>query len=131
MFTQTKKKIFATLFSFAIVLAFAVPVYALDSTDYGLDGGFNVNVAQSDGSTGALKSGIANVINIVLGFLGIIAVVIIIYAGFKWMTASGNDEQVGSAKKMIIEAVIGLVIVLMSWAIASFAIDQLGGALTP
>lgn len=130
MFLHTKKKIFATLFSFAIVLAFAAPVYALDSTDYGLDSTeFDIDVAQSDASEGYIKGVIADVINIALGFLGIVAVVIIIYAGFKWMTAAGNEEQVGSARKMIVEAVIGLVIVLLSWGIASFAIDSLGAAI--
>ena len=67
----------------------------------------------------------ANLINVVLGFLGIISVVLIIYAGFKWMTAAGNDEQVASAKKLLVWAVIGLVIILSAYALAAFVTDAI------
>ncbi|MFH0956142.1 MAG: hypothetical protein V1801_02950, partial [Candidatus Falkowbacteria bacterium] len=42
----------------------------------------------------------AQVINIILGFLGIVAVIIILLGGFKWMTAGGNEDKVGEAKKL-------------------------------
>jgi len=75
-----------------------------------------------------LKGTIANIINIVLGFLGIIAVILILAGGFKWMTAAGNEDQISSAKQMIIQATIGLVIIFAAWAIASFVITGLGNA---
>lgn len=65
----------------------------------------------------------AGVINVVLGFIGIIAVVIILLGGFKWMTAGGNEDKIGEAKGLITSGVIGLIIILMSWAIAKFVID--------
>jgi len=68
---------------------------------------------------------IANVINIMLGFLGIMAVIIILIGGFKWMTAGGNEDQVGEAKQWIFSGVIGLVIILASYAIATFVLKQL------
>ena len=67
----------------------------------------------------------AGVINVVLGFIGIIAVVIILLGGFKWMTAGGNEDKIGEAKGLITSGVIGLIIILMSWAIAKFVIDLL------
>ena len=76
-----------------------------------------------------LKGSIASVVNIALGFLGILAVIIILYAGFKWMTASGNEEQVGEARKMLLQAVIGLVIVMLAWVITNFVTSQIGGVL--
>ncbi|MBU2575721.1 pilin, partial [Patescibacteria group bacterium] len=72
-----------------------------------------------------LKGVVADVVNIVLGFLGIISVIIILFAGFKWMTAAGNEEQVSEAKKMLVQAVIGLGVVFLAWAIASFVITNL------
>ncbi len=75
-----------------------------------------------------LKQIIANIINIFLGFLGIIAVILILYGGFLWMTSKGNAEQVQEAKQLIISAIIGLVIILSSYAIASFVISSLGEA---
>ena len=70
----------------------------------------------------------ADVINIILGFLGIIAVVIILLGGFKWMTAGGNEDKVGEAKKLIVAGIIGLVIILASFGIATFVLTQLGAA---
>jgi len=73
---------------------------------------------------------VVNSIKIVLGFLGIIAVVLILYAGFKWMTSQGNEDQVGDAKKIIIASVIGLVIILSAYIIANFVISQIHSATT-
>ncbi|MFA4833736.1 MAG: pilin [Patescibacteria group bacterium] len=67
----------------------------------------------------------ASVINVALGFLGIIAVVIILLGGFKWMTAGGNEEKVEESKKLITAGIIGLIIVLAAWGIAKFVIDTL------
>jgi hypothetical protein len=67
----------------------------------------------------------ANVIKIILAFLGIIAVVIILLGGFKWMTAAGNEEGVEEAKKILMAGVIGLAIVLAAWGIASFVLNSL------
>jgi hypothetical protein len=67
----------------------------------------------------------ASVINILLGFLGIIAVIIILIGGFKWMTAGGNEDQVGEAKKMIVAGIIGLLIILSAYAIATFVLEAL------
>lgn len=78
--------------------------------------------------SGDLPTTIATIIRAALGFLGIVAVVIILWGGFKWMTAGGNTDKVDEAKKIIIQGVIGLVIVLSAFAIASFVINQITGA---
>ena len=75
-----------------------------------------------------LKKTLATIINIALGFLGIIAVIIVMYGGFKWMTAAGNEEQVGEARKLIVGGVIGLLVIFMAWAIASFVVSNLQSA---
>ena len=81
------------------------------------------------GSTGLgeadLETTIGNIINVVLGFLGIVAVVIVLLGGFKWMTAGGNDEKVAEAKKLLVAGVIGLAIILSAYAITSFVISSL------
>ena len=68
---------------------------------------------------------IARIINVAMMFLGIIAVVIIMLGGFKWMTAAGNEDNVSKAKELMGAGVIGLVIILASWGIASFVLQQL------
>ena len=72
----------------------------------------------------------ASIINIVLGFLGILSLALILYAGFKWMTAAGNEDQVSSAKKILVSAVIGLIIILSSYALAAFVLDAVFTAST-
>jgi len=67
----------------------------------------------------------ARLINVALGTLGIILLTIILYAGFLWMTAGGDSAKVDKAKAWIRNAVIGLVIILLSWAIAYFVINAL------
>jgi hypothetical protein len=68
---------------------------------------------------------IAQIIRVALGFLGVIAVVIILLGGFKWMTAGGNDDKVKDAKKLIFSGIIGLVIIISAFAIASFVISSI------
>ncbi len=68
---------------------------------------------------------ITGIIRIGFSLLGLIAVVIILAGGFKWMTAGGNDDKVGEAKKMIISGVIGLAIIMSAFAIANFVIRSL------
>ena len=50
----------------------------------------------------------------------------IVYGGFLWMTAHGNEEQVTKAKNLITAALIGLVIILSAYAISVFVISKLG-----
>lgn len=70
---------------------------------------------------------IARIIRVALSFLGIVAVVIILLGGFKWMTAGGNEDKVKEAKRLMIQGIIGLVIVLSAFAIAQFVITQIAG----
>jgi heme/copper-type cytochrome/quinol oxidase subunit 2 len=68
---------------------------------------------------------VVKIINIVLSILGILLVVLIIYAGFLWMTAGGNEDQVSKAKKIMINAIIGLVLILFAWSITYFIMMRL------
>lgn len=74
---------------------------------------------------------IANIIKVALGFLALIFVVLMVMAGFQWMTSGGNEEQAKKAMGTIKTAVIGLVIVLAAYAITYFIFTYLpfsGGA---
>ena len=65
------------------------------------------------------------VINAALSLLGIIFIVLMILAGYNWMTASGNEQKVDEAKSTLKRAIIGLIIVLGSWAIWRFILENL------
>lgn len=72
---------------------------------------------------------ISKIIKIGLGFLGSIAVILIVLAGFKWMTAAGNEDKIAESKKLMSAAVVGLVIILMAFALTNFVINSVVGAI--
>jgi TRAP-type C4-dicarboxylate transport system permease small subunit len=111
-----------TILTLCLLLSLAVlpqVVLAQSSGNWYNVGTENIHLGTSD-----LQAAVINAINWVLGFLVLVAVIIILIGGFKWMTASGNDEKVASARQTIISGVIGLIIVLAAYAIASFVINQ-------
>ncbi len=69
---------------------------------------------------------IARVIRVVLFFLGTLAVILIIYAGFVYMTSQGEADKVKQAKDIFKNAIIGLLIVLSAYAIVSFIFRSMG-----
>lgn len=79
------------------------------------------------GNTPLLKTA-SRIINVALSMLGLIAVVIVLAGGFKWMTAGGNEEKTTEARKMIFSGIIGLAIILSAWAITLFVFNQLAQA---
>lgn len=92
----------------------------------------NVNLGLTPDVEAALGLGtqdvrvtIARIINVFMGLLGIVAVCIILYGGFLWMTAAGNEDRVEKAKKLIVAGVIGLAIILSAYAIARFVVTSL------
>jgi hypothetical protein len=68
---------------------------------------------------------VARIIRIFMGLLGLVAVVIILLGGFKWMTAGGSEDKIQEAKGLITSGVIGLAIIVSAFAIASFVINSL------
>ncbi len=68
---------------------------------------------------------VGRIIGIVLGLMGIILVVLMIAGGIMWMTSGGNAEQVTKAKKLMSSALIGLIIVIFSYAISEFVVERL------
>jgi hypothetical protein len=60
-----------------------------------------------------------------LGFLGLVAVIMIIYGGITWMTSAGNEKRVTQAKQILTYSVIGMVIILLSWSFVTFVIGRL------
>ncbi|MBP9749109.1 hypothetical protein KBD18_02800, partial [Patescibacteria group bacterium] len=77
---------------------------------------------------------VARIIRNFFALLGIIAVVLILYGGFLWMTSNGEESQIDKAKRVILNAVIGLAIILSAVAITQFILSRLleaTGAFTP
>lgn len=123
MLNVTKAKMIARVCLFAFMLMF-VALPALAAT---LDTGVDV-VGDATGLGGKdtdIRTTIGSLINVALGFLGVIAVVIVLIGGFKYMIAGGEEKKVSDAKGWIISGIIGLAIILSAYAITSFVIDKL------
>lgn len=85
----------------------------------------NTDAYEGGADEDSLVIAIGKIINVVLSFLGIIFIVLIIYGGFMWMTAQGNETQVEKAKKILIRAIIGVIIILVSFVVTWFVMKTL------
>ena len=70
---------------------------------------------------------IGKIIQVLLGLLGIVVVSMFIYAGFIWMTSNGSEEKILTAKKILRNAVVGIIIILSAWGIVYFVLTKLVG----
>lgn len=95
---------------------------ACGTTDLSLDGGDCKS--QLDGGTTRVNDIITDAINIFSIIVGIIAVIMIIVGGFKYITSGGDSGNITSAKNTIIYAVIGLVIVALAQFLVQFVLDK-------
>src|SRR3989338_8813523 len=112
MLKRGKKLIIIT----GLLLALLVVANQALAVDFGIN---EVNNAIGLSSASDIRVIIARIINIALGFLGIIAVILIIYAGWLWMTAGGEGDKIDRAKRSLTGAIIGLIIILLSFTIAN------------
>ena len=68
------------------------------------------------------------IINVVIGVLGVVAVVVVIYGGFLFLTAQGDPGKIKKGKDSITWGIIGLIIALLSWSIINFVLSSTMGA---
>lgn len=127
LFLKTKNKIITLLFATIFLLGFFVATQAIlaesaySSTDYGLkttlsEGGLDTTLKKNSD----LPTTAGTIVGAALSFIGVIFLILIIYGGFQWMTAGGNEEQVGKAKVLIISAVVGLMIIASAYLATKF-----------
>lgn len=108
------------------LFAFNYEVLAQSGNDV-MWGGYEDEVEQDSGlSRGDPRIIIAKVIRVFLGFLGILAVILIMFAGFMYMTSDGEESKVQRAKDILKNALIGLIIIMASFGIVSFLLGMFG-----
>lgn len=100
------------------------PAYAAvkDDIQQGACGAAGQRPCDSATATSSLNQTIENVINILSIVVGIIAVIMIIFAGFRYITSAGNDQTIAAAKRTLIYALIGLVLVALAQVIVRFVL---------
>lgn len=114
---------------FGLAAVATVPVYADNNVQNGLCSGVGTatgsgaNGCSDTGGTSLTLSGIAtSAVNIFSWVVGIVAVIMIIVGGFKYITSGGSSEKIGSAKNTLIYAIIGLIIVALAQFIVHYVI---------
>jgi amino acid transporter len=129
------KKLFLAIFAITLLLSpSSANAGLLDFLDTGGDGALRddplgLNYGEYTGLDDTdPRITVARLINTALSLLGIIAVSLIIYAGFMWMTAGGNEEKTKTARQILIAAVIGLIIILSAYTITRFTMESLYSA---
>ncbi len=124
MFSKKTKLLFLTILT-AMLFSVAVGVSA-QPLDFGVSYGGDLGFGTRD-----LRSAITSIVKILLGFLGIVALLVMLYGGFVWMTAGGRADKISKAKLIIINGIIGLIIIFSSYGIVLFVtrtlIDATGG----
>jgi len=83
-------------------------------------------LAEATGGQGSFRQLLLTFLNFFLGFLGIIAVIMVIYGGILYITAAGNQENIDKGKKIIMYAIVGIVIILLSFALVYTVLGGLG-----
>jgi hypothetical protein len=121
------RKLLLSLF-FAASLALPYFAHAQDVNDQALYGGetqktgLAATLGLSDSDPRIVG---ANLIRIFLGFLGLVAVALILYAGWVYMKSQGNAEQIEKSKNILKSATIGLLIILSAFAIVTFILSSI------
>jgi hypothetical protein len=95
------------------------PLERLENVATGENGPYQV----ADETTLATNVGL--IVNAAFGLLGALFIILIILAGFNWMTAEGNDEKISKSKDKLKSAIIGLVIILASYSIWKLIAEKL------
>lgn len=126
MTKKTIKKLFAGAMVAGIMALFVLPLAVNNASATSTDiwGELQENMT-AEGNDASLADIISGIISVIMGVLGVIVVLIILWGGFIWMTAGGEPDKVDKAKKMIYSGIIGLIVILAAYAIASFVMSSL------
>jgi hypothetical protein len=137
MLKRIKQAIVTTIAAAALLFPLAVPVMVhaaaatTPSIQSSLCGGTDLSInatsdcakSNTDAETNA-NNLIAKIINVFSAVVGIVAVIMIVVGGFKYITSGGNDSNVSGAKNTILYAVIGLVIVALAQVIVKYVLSK-------
>ncbi len=136
--TTAMKKIAAGIATFGLAVSAFAPTLALaqsgspsvgtlSTSDLGVD---KIETSGLKLGGGDVRQTAARIINVALGFLGIISVIIVLLGGFKYMISGGEEGKTTEAKNLIVSGIIGLAIILSAWAITRFVLGNLISATT-
>jgi hypothetical protein len=123
-------KVFALLAILVLSLLMVTPIFAAEPTRAGNQVWANLDDAADKAGFDIFKEGedevpaiLGRMINLLLGALGTVAVFLIVYSGFLWMTAGGNEDQISKAKTIMKQVVVGLLVLSLAYAVVAFVVS--------
>lgn len=137
--TSTRKQLLSFLFLSGLFLVCVLPLISRPAPAQADTIASNTLLNSQEGITQVgqvygnqnvdIRATIIKILSVALGFLGIIFLGLTLFAGFKYMTSAGNEEKAREAIRLLTNAVIGLVIILLSWAVTRFLIRGLSASI--
>lgn len=108
----------------SLTLFFSIPSFVLAQDNYGLD---STATAAGIPTSKSITTILGDVIGTALSLVSVLFFGLMLYAGIKWMLARGDEGESTKALDTIVASIIGLVIVLASYAITTFVFNSVGG----
>ena len=105
----------------------SLPVQAACDPKKGMEGALQDDCSRGPGQAKELDGNqgvITTIINTMLFIVGLLAVIMIIYAGIRFVTAHGDEKQVESARQTIIYSVVGLIVAILAYALVNWVFAQ-------
>lgn len=109
--------------SVALIFTLALPVQA--QPDFGFDYAANIGLGNADPRDAAIS-----LIKVMMTFIGLIAVLVILFGGFRWLVSGGDEDKVALARRTITGGIIGIILMLSAWAITTFVLNAMSNVLS-
>jgi hypothetical protein len=106
------------------LMAFTHPGVSFADTKSDVCGGAALAGSSCTGDTTSLTTTIRNIVNLFSIIVGIVAVITVVVAGFRYVTSGGDSSKISGAKNTLIYAIVGLVIVALSQSIVRFVLSK-------
>lgn len=87
---------------------------------------YKIQLKQPTGTFKNVDQIVSIIFNLVIYGSGIAFLILFLIGGLQYLTSTGNEDQAGKAKKLLLDAVIGLIIVLSAWAAGTFILGRFG-----
>jgi len=112
--------------SFILLIAILLPVIVNAQPDLGMEyvDGLGLSASSEDP-----RNVLVNIVKYAMTFLALLAVVVVLIGGFRWMTSMGNEDRLAMAKATVTSGMIGLAVILASFAIVNFIINATSSVL--
>ncbi len=115
-----------TLFGYNNALAGKYDQISLDGSEFTSDVAKD-SIAGSGGlnTTNSVPQIVGNVIKVILGISGTVALIFIVWGGIQWMISKGEESKIASARKLMVSGMVGIAIIAAAYAITDFVIKQI------